>query len=54
MGGGSLILSLYVLCAAGILVLVGVGVVLWMMGKRREARGQDVGRARTLERTDDA
>ena len=53
MGGGSLILTLYVVCAVAILVLVAVGAVLFVMGRRREARGRDTGHSRTLERTEE-
>ena len=38
MGGGSLILTLYAACAVSLVMLVGVGTVLYVVGRRREAR----------------
>jgi hypothetical protein len=53
MGGGSLILTLYVLCAIGVVVLIAIGLVLFVIGRRREAQGRDQGRAQKLERMDE-
>lgn len=38
MGGGSLILTLYLACAVAIVLLVGVGTVLYVVGRWREKR----------------
>jgi hypothetical protein len=41
MGGGSLILFLYLGCALLVMAITGVGAVLYVIGRRREASARE-------------